>query len=944
MHRTRCLLVAALVLSAAPPLSADDKLVNLAASAKILANSEKTDQKLFVRGIADGRIARQGSNILEFHPESLGYARSWAVNGEEVKDRGELIFEWKEPVRISQIVYFGRTAWLVEECFKDYEILANDSDEPIAKGSFEKRYGAQSVTFDVVETTKLTLRFLNAHGGPNPGAAEILILEKRASDAALRNFAPDKPPTVVRPSPLALENIVWRTPSASEADSMPTGNGDLLANVWTDAHGDIHLSLAKLSASGGAAQRLADLRLRMDPPLTIGNEALRQSVAIERGAIQVASPKHGPEPTFSIAVDANHSLLHVQLRTEAPVELELEVKNVPGESAVGRLHWKKEKLACVAFCDGMSPKSPTVLHTGTPRKEFDLQIHVVPSDRPAKDVAKTDVNAAVRAHLAAWEQFWKRENVLIGSVGDDEALAAAQHSLTIRRYLCACSGRGPYSLKIDGNDNPKPDSSKPDPKSDRATSLLQAIEITSAWAKRESGTSRFPSFWGADFSRLPKDAEPIDDSFDAIASRLVEVDGDRTVLFPGWSRDLDVSFRVSAKNGVSVAGSYRDGAFEHIEVHPMRKTVAVVGAPPFEDAVRRGLAPRFQMPALVSYLSPSWVVGKAGRDALAVTMKEARFNGYEGNISDNAWCKKNGFYLMVHGASPWIAHELKDEPHVLSYFLSDRKKSGWFRVFAKQRAEYEAIAPHQATEFNTYAQWGSIEAFVDQVRPQLLEYYDYHWKRRADLHFHYLEYYRRMSLEAGGIPIFRYCHVHDDPPVKMRQTVSMSLVYGLKGFKWWVGWTMFDIHEVKENEPPPLSGIGRECKRINTTLAAFSPHVARARSVDVFHTKPLPVSTREAPADSWIRPSGEHIALGIFENEPDSGEIEHYVVVGNRDIGRKRTATLALAKNVTKAARKDKASGKWTELLLESREQIPHAVIELDAGDAELLRIWRQKR
>ena len=89
----------------------------------------------------------------------------------------------------------------------------------------------------------------------------------------------------------------------------------------------------------------------------------------------------------------------------------------------------------------------------------------------------------------------------------------------------------------------------------------------------------------------------------------------------------------------------------------------------------------------------------------------------------------------------------------------------------------------------------------------------------------------------------RFVHVHGDNVIKMRQTVSMSLAYGIKAFKWWVGWTMFDIHKVVETEPPPLSDIGKEVSGINNTIASFSSSLTHAKSLAVYHTDPLPTST-----------------------------------------------------------------------------------------------------
>ena len=37
-------------------------------------------------------------------------------------------------------------------------------------------------------------------------------------------------------------DVIWTTPGQGSADSLPLGNGDIAANVWTEANGDIGIS------------------------------------------------------------------------------------------------------------------------------------------------------------------------------------------------------------------------------------------------------------------------------------------------------------------------------------------------------------------------------------------------------------------------------------------------------------------------------------------------------------------------------------------------------------------------------------------------------------------------------------------------------------------------------------------------------------------------------
>ena len=139
---------------------------NLARRAAIEASSVSNDL-LAAPNVADGRISIAGA--------ALGEAGSWAVNGAEAKGRGQIVFRWPQPVTVSHFIYFGRTAWGLGEVWKDFEIYGDDPRKPLAKGAFAKVDGPQHVRFPAATTRSLTLRFLSSYGGPNPGAAEIMI-------------------------------------------------------------------------------------------------------------------------------------------------------------------------------------------------------------------------------------------------------------------------------------------------------------------------------------------------------------------------------------------------------------------------------------------------------------------------------------------------------------------------------------------------------------------------------------------------------------------------------------------------------------------------------------------------------------------------------------------------------------------------------------------------
>ena len=153
-----------------------DLPVDLAPTARISACSHYSADYLPAH-VADGVV-----------PEADGRSdlrRAWCVDGTKNRNEGWLRFEWDEPRAIGEVVYYGRTAWMLSECWKDFELQVGDREEPVASGCLEMRHGPQRINFDRVETRTLTLRFKSSWGGQNPGASAVQIFSVSAPASAL---------------------------------------------------------------------------------------------------------------------------------------------------------------------------------------------------------------------------------------------------------------------------------------------------------------------------------------------------------------------------------------------------------------------------------------------------------------------------------------------------------------------------------------------------------------------------------------------------------------------------------------------------------------------------------------------------------------------------------------------------------------------------------------
>ena len=158
--------------AATPPLPP-----NLASLAEIHANSEY-NEALAARFVADGKI-----------PEALctqDNQQAWAVKGTTHGQGAELVLAWKTPVTVREVIYFGRTAWQLEECWKTCEVICDDDAQPVVTAGLEKRHGPQPIMLPAARSLrKLTLRFTASYGGSNPGASEIMVFSEALPAEAL---------------------------------------------------------------------------------------------------------------------------------------------------------------------------------------------------------------------------------------------------------------------------------------------------------------------------------------------------------------------------------------------------------------------------------------------------------------------------------------------------------------------------------------------------------------------------------------------------------------------------------------------------------------------------------------------------------------------------------------------------------------------------------------
>ena len=118
---------------------------------------------------------------------------------------------------------------------------------------------------------------------------------------------------------VAANDVVWTDLGQNENDSMPIGNGDLAANVWTEQNGDLVLLVSKSDAwtEMGQLVKLGRVRVQLTPNPFVNTTDFKQTLRLEDGSIQIRSGGN----TLLVWIDANHPMIHVEADLSHPATL-----------------------------------------------------------------------------------------------------------------------------------------------------------------------------------------------------------------------------------------------------------------------------------------------------------------------------------------------------------------------------------------------------------------------------------------------------------------------------------------------------------------------------------------------------------------------------------------------------------------------------------------------
>lgn len=102
--------------------------------------------------------------------------------------------------------------------------------------------------------------------------------------------------------------------------------------------------------------------------------------------------------------------------------------------------------------------------------------------------------------------------------------------------------------------------------------------VSQRFATKHPG-SRFPAFWGPNYDWIP-DQDHGCAGMIALQAMLMQTDGERTLLFPAWPKEWDVSFRLHAPGKTVVEGVLRAGKLQSLKVTPARREKDIIALKP----------------------------------------------------------------------------------------------------------------------------------------------------------------------------------------------------------------------------------------------------------------------------------------------------------------------------------------------------------------------------
>ena len=307
----------------------------------------------------------------------------------------------------------------------------------------------------------------------------------------------------VQAADLGDYNVVWDTPSADSAGSMPLGNGEIALNAWVEPSGDLLFYIARTDAWSGSLHapdygtygliKVGRVRVSLSPNPFANATGFRQELKLRDGVFEASAGPVGKKSRLRLWVDANRPVVQVEYACAEPVNMKVAMESwrtaptqwlgadtiVSGQKDRVVWYYKSQNteipqlinrtIGAAIQGDGLVSAGDTALQSAKPLTVQRVSIHPLTAQCAKQDewISKLDAQIAAttttatdkawKEHRAWWQSFWDRSHIFI-TAGDKSREVTTGY--TLQRFKNACAGRGAHPIKFNGSlfnvDNPEP--------------------------------------------------------------------------------------------------------------------------------------------------------------------------------------------------------------------------------------------------------------------------------------------------------------------------------------------------------------------------------------------------------------------------------------------------------------------------------------------------------
>jgi hypothetical protein len=305
-----------------------------------------------------------------------------------------------------------------------------------------------------------------------------------------------------------------------------------------------------------------------------------------------------------------------------------------------------------------------------------------------------------------------------------------------------------------------------------------------------------------------------------------------------------------------------------------------------------------------------------------------------------------------------VARQYENDSRVWAYFQGSEARAEYALSFWSGfhwRCHWAAPSkPSWSDVLSINYGWdrSEVDAFIERWNPELLSFDYYEWRYPQTL-VENLEYYRKKTLEHD-IPLYSWVEVTtgtgtgssvEIPIQKIRRSVYMNLLYGVKGISWFTASNIFNKTAgtiANQNNYNRVQAMNVEIKNIGPCLLGLT-------STAVYHTGIGTVTKDRSsgadamvpvPSNHWVQIAEDSFGLGMFQN----ADGDDYVMVTNRVYttdGVYRTATVTFKTEVAQVCIFDATAGTWSTLSISGSWPNQQVSFSLNAGSGKLLSVTK---